>query len=102
MLTVLTQKPLFSKSKPADAHHLRRVQPRVLAAARRATNSLYRCAAPITAQSIAPATSARGGSTRSKPGASFVDADILRPWTARRPDQSRFDNQHTPLASYFT
>jgi hypothetical protein len=27
-------------------------------AARRATNSLYRCAAPITAQSIAAATSA--------------------------------------------
>ena len=42
-------------------------------AARRATNSLYRSAAPITPQSIASATSAHGGrppvSTRSKPPA---------------------------------
>jgi len=30
MLTVLTQKPLFSKGKPADAHHPRHVQPRAL------------------------------------------------------------------------
>ena len=30
MLTVLTQKPLFSKGKPSDAHHLRHVQPRAL------------------------------------------------------------------------
>src|SRR6516225_4441490 len=30
MLTVLTQKPLFSTGKPSDAHHLRHVQPRAL------------------------------------------------------------------------
>jgi len=30
MLTVLTQKPLFSTDKPSDAHHLRHVQPRAL------------------------------------------------------------------------
>jgi hypothetical protein len=73
MLTVLTQKPLF-----------RQVSHRTLiifatcsrgrSAARRAKNSLYRCAVRITAQSIAPATSAHGGrppvSTRSKPRAS--------------------------------
>jgi hypothetical protein len=30
MLTVLTQKPLFSAGKPSDAHDLRHVQPRAL------------------------------------------------------------------------
>jgi len=30
MLTVLTQKPLFSTGKPSDAHHLHHVQPRAL------------------------------------------------------------------------
>jgi hypothetical protein len=71
MLTVLTQKPLTGK--PSNAHDLRHVQPRALG--RKASDEFaVRCAAPITAQSIAPATSAHGGrppvSTRSKPRAS--------------------------------
>jgi len=73
MLTVLTQKPLFSTGKLSDAHHLATCS-RGRSAARRATNSLYRSAAPITPQSIASATSAHGGrppvSTRSRPRAS--------------------------------
>jgi hypothetical protein len=74
MLTVLTQKPLFSTGNPSDLHHLRHVQPRALG--RKASDEfVVPCAAPITARFIAPATSEHGGtpqvSTQSKsPGSS--------------------------------
>ena len=78
MLTVLTQKPLLSTGEPSDLIIFATCSRR-RSAARRATNSLYRCAAPITAQSIASATSAHGGrppmSTRSKPRAVVLIID---------------------------
>ena len=109
MLTVLTQKPLFSTGKLSDAHHLATCS-RGRSAARRATNSLYRSAAPITAQSIRagderawrqtagvdPLKAARKlwkhtrvneGRIRLKPTIRAVDADILGSWTARRPSK---------------
>jgi hypothetical protein len=52
MLTMLTQKSLFSTGKPSDAH-IFATRSRGRSAARGATNSLYRCAVPITARSIA-------------------------------------------------
>ena len=109
MLTVLTQKPLFSTDKPSDAHHLRHVQPRALG--RKASDEF---AVPLcrpqhravhrvgderarwqtagvdalkAARKLWKHTRVNEGRIRLEPTIRAVDADILGPWTARRPSK---------------
>jgi len=109
MLTVLTQKPLFSTGKPSDAHHLRHVQPRALG--RKASDEF---AVPLchshhravhragderawwqtagvdalkAARKLWKHTRVNEGRIRLEPTIRAVDADILGPWTARRPSK---------------
>jgi hypothetical protein len=92
MLTVLTQKPLFSTGKPSDAHDLRHVQPRALG--RKASDEFavppcrsHHCAVHRACDERDGGTSphANSESTRERTIRS-IDSDILSTMDGKTPE----------------